>query len=316
MSGASGFSTGGHWKAYALLTGTTMCWGMNAVLGKLAVGHVSPMVLVSARWAGVILLIAVFMARDVRRDWPALKRHLPFLAIMGATGFTCFNALFYVAAHSTTAINIGILQGAIPIFVMMGAYLAYRDRITPLQFVGVLITALGVVTVTTGGSWERLMALAVNDGDFLMLLACALYAAYAVGLRRRPNVPTLSLFAVMAAAAFVVSLPFLAAEAWIGALDWPDAQGWLVIGLVTLFPSFLAQIFFIQGVDILGPGRAGVFANLVPIFASIFAVFVLSEAFALFQGAALVLVLSGIWMSERFKRVTPAPAPATPGGRE
>jgi drug/metabolite transporter (DMT)-like permease len=146
-----------------------------------------------------------------------------------------------------------------------------------------------------------------------MIAACFLYASYAVGLRRRPNVPTLSLFAVMAAAAFVVSLPFLGVEAWLGQLQWPTALGWLVIGLVTLFPSFLAQIFFIQGVDILGPGRAGVFANLVPIFASLFAVVVLSEDFAIFQAAALALVLSGIWTSERFKRQTPQPVPSHSG---
>ncbi len=313
MSGASGLSTGGALKAYALLTGTMMCWGMNAVLGKLAVGEVSPMVLVSARWLGVLILIALFLAKGVKRDWPVLKRHLLFLGLMGAAGFTCFNALFYVAAHSTTAINIGILQGAIPIFVMMGAFAVYRDRITPLQLLGVLVTATGVIVVATGGSLERLLALAVNDGDFLMIAACFLYASYAVGLRRRPNVPTLSLFAVMAAAAFVVSLPFLGVEAWLGQLQWPTALGWLVIGLVTLFPSFLAQIFFIQGVDILGPGRAGVFANLVPIFASLFAVVVLSEDFAIFQAAALALVLSGIWTSERFKRQTPQPVPSHSG---
>lgn len=310
MSGASGLSSGGALKAYALLTGTMMCWGMNAVLGKLAVGEVSPMMLVSARWAGVILLIAIFLQKGVRRDWPTLKPHLRFLAIMGATGFTCFNALFYVAAHSTTAINIGILQGAIPIFVMMIAFMVYRDRITSLQLVGVLITATGVIVVATGGSLERLAQLAIRDGDFLMILACLLYASYAVGLRRRPNVPTLSLFAVMATAAFFVSVPFTVVEAAMGWFQWPTLTGWIVIALVTIFPSFLAQIFFIQGVDILGPGRAGVFANLVPVFASLFAVVVLGEDFALFQGAALALVLSGIWMSERFKRQSPAPAKA------
>ena len=34
----------------------------------------------------------------------------------------------------------------------------------------------------------------------------------------------------------------------------------------------MAQVFFIRGVEILGPGRAGVFVNLVPILASLAAV--------------------------------------------
>lgn len=308
MSGASGLSAGGAWKAYALLVGTTLCWGGNAVLGKLAVGEISPMLLVSARWLGVMILVALFLRRGLIRDWPVLRRHLPFLALMGATGFTSFNALFYIAAHTTTAVNIGILQGSIPIFVLMFAFALYRDRITPLQLVGVLLTAVGVVVIASGGSLERLLALAIREGDFLMIAACALYAAYAIGLRRRPNVSTLSLFSVMAGSAFLVSLPFTAVEAALGGLQWPTPLGWLVVALVTLFPSFLAQIFFIQGVDIIGPARAGVFANLVPVFASILAVLVLGEAFQTFQGAALALVLGGIWMSERFKRAIPQPA--------
>jgi drug/metabolite transporter (DMT)-like permease len=76
----------------------------------------------------------------------------------------------------------------------------------------------------------------------------------------------------------------------------------VIIGLVSLFPSFLAQICFIRGVTLIGPGRAGVFINLVPVFASILAVAVLGETVAAFQAIALVLVLGGIWLSEAGKR--------------
>ena len=92
-----------------------------------------------------------------------------------------------------------------------------------------------------------------------------------------------------------------------GAFLWPTPTGWLVIGLVTLFPSFLAQIFFILGVDKIGPARAGVFVNLVPVFAAGLAVLFLGEAFQFYHGAALGLVLFGIFLSEKFKQSTPVP---------
>ena len=87
----------------------------------------------------------------------------------------------------------------------------------------------------------------------------------------------------------------------LGAFQWPSATGWLIVALVTLFPSFLAQIFFIQGVALIGPSRAGIFVNLVPVFASILALVVLHEPFMPFHGVALCLVLGGIWLSERGK---------------
>lgn len=288
-------------RAYLLLTLTALCWGGNAVFGRLAVDQVSPMALVALRWLGVMVLLLVIARRQVRRDWPVLRLHLRFAMLMGALGFTVFNALFYVAAHSTTAVNIGILQGSIPVFVLLGALAVYRTRIGALQIAGVLVTLLGVALVAGGGNPARLATLTINPGDLLMMGACVCYAGYTVGLRRRPAVASLSLFALMAAAAFVTSLPLVWFESMFGQLQWPTLFGWIILALIVVFPSFLAQIFFMQGVALIGPGRAGVFVNLVPVFASILAVSFLREPFELFHGAALALVLGGIWLSERGK---------------
>jgi drug/metabolite transporter (DMT)-like permease len=134
-----------------------------------------------------------------------------------------------------------------------------------------------------------------------MIAACLLYAGYTLGLSRRPPVSPLSLFTGMACAAFVTSLPLALGEAALGRFQWPTPEGWLILGLVTLFPSFLSQIFFIQGVSLIGPGRAGVFVNLVPVFTSILALLVLDDPFEPFHAIALGLVLGGIWLSERGK---------------
>jgi drug/metabolite transporter (DMT)-like permease len=288
--------------AYLLLTLTALCWGANAIFGRLAVGEVSPMALTMLRWLLALALLAAVAQGQVRRDWPVLHRHLPFLVAMGALGFTGFNAVYYVAAHYTTAVNIGIIQGSIPVFVLIGAFAAFRTTVTPLQIAGVVVTMLGVVLVGTGGDLARIAALAINRGDLLMVVACLIYAGYTVALQRRPPVVALSLFMALAGAALVASLPLVALEAAWGLLQWPTLTGWLIVVLAVVFPSFLAQMFFIRGVELIGPGRAGVFINLVPVFASILAVAILGESFAVFQATALGLVLGGIWLSELGKR--------------
>ena len=68
---------------------------------------------------------------------------------------------------------------------------------------------------------------------------------------------------------------------------------------VAIFPSFLSQIFYLRGVDLIGPGRAGVFVNLVPVFAAVLAVDLINEPFAPFHAVALVLVIGGIWLAQR-----------------
>ncbi|NKB57545.1 MAG: EamA family transporter [Alphaproteobacteria bacterium] len=294
-------SSHGNGRAYILLATAALCWAGNAIFGRLAVGEISPLLLVSFRWLGVLLLLCVFARQHISRDWPILRTRLPFVCAMGALGFAIFNALFYVAAHSTTAINLGILQGSVPVFVIIGMFVVFRTHVTKVQLAGVFITIVGVTIVGSGGSWARLSALAFNIGDLLMIAACALYAGYTVGLRRRPAVSSLGLFTAIVAAAFVTTIPLVGIEAMLGQLQWPTPKGWVIIALVTLFPSFLAQICFMQGVSLIGPNRAGVFVNLVPVFASILAVVFLREAFELFHAAALGLVLFGIWLSERGK---------------
>ena len=259
------------------------------------------MAVVMFRWLGVVILVLLFASKYVRQDWPALRTRLVFIFIMGGLGFTTFNGLFYLAAHTTTAINIGILQGSIPVFVLLGAFIAYRTRVTTLQMLGVVLTLIGVATVASAGNLGDLANLAVNLGDGLMIVACFLYAGYTVGLRRRPSASALGLFTLFAFAALITSLPLVAAEYAFGHFQWPTTKGWVVIALITLFPSFLAQIFFMNGVEAIGPARAGVFVNLVPVFSPILAVIVLDEPFKMFHAAALTLVLVGIWLSERSK---------------
>jgi len=152
--------------------------------------------------------------------------------------------------------------------------------------------------VGTGGDLSRLATLVFKQGDLLIIIACALYASFTVGLRQRPAVSALGFFTALAGVAFVVSLPFSIGEYMLGRSYWPSAQGWVITALVTIFPSFLAQILFIQSVEKIGPNRSGVFINLVPVYSSLLAVVILGEPFGWYHGVALGMVLGGIWLSQ------------------
>jgi len=286
-------------KAYLFLTLTTLFWAGNAIASRLAVGEVSPMLLVAIRWFGTVALLFAIGWAQLRRDWPVLRRRLPYLAAMGVVGLTAFNAVFYLAAHSTTAINMGILQGAMPVLVLLGSALLFSTPLGVTQLAGVAITIVGVALVVSRGDLAVLAAFRLNQGDLLMLLASLFYAAYALGLRNRPQVSPISVLTVISTAAAVATLPLAAGEALAGQAFWPSADGWAVVAYVTVFPSVLSQLFFIKGVSLIGPARAGLFINLVPVFATILAVAILGEALRWYHLGGLALVLSGIWLAER-----------------
>jgi drug/metabolite transporter (DMT)-like permease len=282
-----------------LLTLTAVFWAGNTVAARLAIDQISPFMLTTLRWVLVAAVLWPVYGGEIRKHWEQIRPRLFAIVMLAVLGMSGFNALYYVAAHYTSAINMGILQGALPIFVLAGAYLAHGTRGGLVQLAGVLITAVGVVVVATRGEPLAILEVEFNKGDLAMLAACVLYAFYTVALRDRPLMPGAAFFTLLALIAAVTSLPLLALEVYTGGLRMPTANGLLIAVWIAIFPSFLAQVFYLRGVDLIGPGRAGVFVNLVPVFAAILAVALINEPFALFHAVALVLVIGGIWLAQR-----------------
>lgn len=292
-------SRASSWQAYFLLSLAALAWAGNAVISRVAIGEISPMMLTCARWLIVSLIFVVMRGGRLGDDARLL---LPYWRVglwMGALGYTLFSAIIYVAAYYTQAVNLAILQGTIPVFVLLGALAVHGTQVRPLQIVGVALTLIGVVVVASKGDAHILLTLAFNFGDVLMLIGCAAYAAYALKLRDRPQIPGILFFMLMAAGAFVASVPLLVAEILLGYTNWPTWNGIAVIVFVALAPSFIAQLSFMRGVELIGPGRAGVFVNLVPIFGAFLSVAILSEPFGFYHALALTLVLVGILLAER-----------------
>ncbi|MEM9782913.1 MAG: DMT family transporter [Pseudomonadota bacterium] len=282
-----------------LLTLTALFWGGNTIAGQLAKGHIDPFALTLIRWVAVSAILWPLYGHEVRAHWNVVRPKLTRVALMATLGFTCFNALFYAASLSTTAVNIGILQGSMPVFVLIGCALAFGDRVSPVQAGGVALTMVGVGLVATGADLGALIDTGINPGDALMLGACVLYSFYTLALRGRPEMPGRAFFTLMCPIAAIAALPFAVGEALVTGGRWPSLQGWAVAAYVASFPSCLAQLFFLRGVDLIGPGRAGVYINLVPVFAAILAVLLLAQPFFGYHAVALVLVLGGIWLAQR-----------------
>ena len=288
-------------QAYCMLILTTFCWGLNAVFARMAAGEISPMLLVSIRWLGTLILLVLFAGRTIMEGFPTIRQHMVYTFLMGLVGLGGFGTLIYYSAYYTTAVNIGIIQGAMPAIVLIGSCWFFRTSVNFIQIAGVAVTILGVVFVSINGELEKLMSLSFNKGDLLMLIAVLFYGAYTVGLRRKHNLSSIVLFASVVGWAFISTLPLTIYEFASGKTVWPDHKVWIIVGLIVLLPSFLSQFCFIASVKLIGPARSGVFVNLVPVFASFLAVQLLGEAFELYHGISLFLVLFGIYIFEKYK---------------
>ena len=284
---------------FILLSIVALLWGGNAVAGKLAVGHVSPMLLTSLRWLFACVFMVPFAWRDAQREWPIIRQHWLKLFLLAALGFTAFNALFYWALNYTSAINVTIEQSAMPLVVFLGNFILFGLRPVRLQLVGFSLTLLGVLITVAHGDISSLLNLDLNRGDALMLLATLLYGGYTVALRFRPPLHWRSMIMILALFAFISSLPLSGYEYWAGYAQIPDLRGVGVVLYIAIFPSLIAQSLYMRGVDLIGGNRANLFINLVPVFGSVLAVLILAEDFKSYHFAALSLVVGGILLAEQ-----------------
>lgn len=287
-------------KAWTILLLTALFWGGNVVASRSAVGEVSPMVMVAIRWGAVSLAMLAFCWRDCLREWPVLRANLLRLSLMGFFGFTLYQLLYFGAAHATSGVHLAILQGVAPAFIFAGAWVFYGTPIGFIRGFGLALTMLAVVVVATHGEPQHIIGMDFNIGDLAMLVASISYAGYTVALRRRPQVSALVFFTALSTVAALTALPLAIGEAFLGQAQWPTPSGWLSMSYIIIFPSLLAQIFFIRGVAMIGPGRASLFYNLVPVLGAIMAVTLLGEPFAPYHAAGLALALGGVLVAEVF----------------
>ena len=291
-------------SAPLLLSLATLGWAGNTIAGRLAVGEVSPLVIVFMRWTIVFAILLMTKRKELPAALPKLKGKWPWVFMMGALGLSFFNTLFYIAAQSTTAINLGLIQCAMPMFILIGVTLILKTKLTFGQIIGTILTMAGVLLIISKGDFSLLVGLQINKGDWIMLGACIFYAGYTIGLQNRPDIDNMTMMTVFAGAAWVLSIPILLIEVTQGTAQWPTTQlAWLIVLFISLIPSFISQVFYMRGVDLIGPDRAGVYSNLVPIYSAALGVLILNEAFSLYHFLSIIIVITGLTVISRSKPI-------------
>lgn len=288
------------WNAgWLLLSLASLFWAGNAVVGRAVSESVPPMGLSFWRWVVAAALLAPLAWPHLKRDWPELRKAWLVLAALAAFGLSGFTVLFYLALHSTTAINSVLLQSVTPPLILAFSFLIFRERAGWPQLAGLVVSLAGVAVIVAEGEPSKLQALRLNLGDGLVMLAVVGYALYSTLLRRAPRVHALSLLAVLALISIAFLAPLYAVEHLRGEVMAPDVPTLASLAYVAIFPSMLSYLFYNRGVELMGANRAGQFVHLMPAFGAILAVLFLGEALRLFHLAGGVLIGAGIALASR-----------------
>jgi len=284
-------------QAYLLLALASLFWSGNHIIGRAIGGHVPPVAISFVRWLIPIALLWLIARPHLQKEWPSIRRHWIVIVWLGATGGALFTVLQYVGLQYTSALNVSVLNSLVPVLIVATTGALFRERISPLQLGGIVVSSIGVLVVIAHGQLETLSQLSFNWGDLIILINMAVFAIYAACLRLRPPMHWSSFLFVLAVVSTIGTFPFFLQEIASGYTLHLD---WLTIGAiayVSIFPSVLSFAAWNRGVELIGANRSGPFLHLIPIYTALLAGTVLGEHLAWFHAAGFALILVGVWLA-------------------
>lgn len=161
-----------------------LIWSVNAIVNKLSAGAIEPAAISFYRWLLALLVLTPFVLPGVIRRWQAIRLHLWRLMVLGLLGMALYQSLAYYAAHSVSALFMGIIAALIPLLTVLLSVLILRIAPTVGILVGSLISFCGLIWLVSAGNLHQLLNHGIGAGEAMMLAASSCYALYGVMTKR------------------------------------------------------------------------------------------------------------------------------------
>ena len=273
-----------------------LIWSANTVASKAAAVVFDPAAISLYRWLLAAMVLTPLFVRPLWQQRALLLRHLPQLAALSLLGMVATQSLAYYAAHLTTATNMGVFTALIPLLGLVLGALFFRQSISLLAAIGVLLSLFGVCYLMGAGDPLFLLQHGVNHGDAMIVLGSAAYALY--GLLYRHWAPPLGQWLNLYAQVLLAVLMLLPLAATADSLAIPLA-GIPVLIVAGIGSSVVAAYLWMLSIQRIGSDRTAIFMNLLPLFTALMASAMLGETIHAYHWIGGGLILAGVGLSQR-----------------
>jgi drug/metabolite transporter (DMT)-like permease len=285
---------------YAKLTLVAVFWGGMYTAGRILAQLLPHFTAATLRFAvASVILIALIRARE--GGFPRLdRRGFAAVVALALSGVFLFNAFFFASLEHIGAGRGALIMALNPLGIAVGAWLLLGDRMTRVRWLGIALALAGAAVVVSRGELATLVAGAIGLGELLMMGSALCWVAYT--LIGRTVLAGMTPLGATAWAA-VIGTPMLAVCAaferpWTAVAAMP-ADGWWAVAYLGVFGTVLAFLWFYEGVQRIGPARAGVFINLVPVFGVAIGAYVLGEPVPASLVLGGLMVIAGVTLANQ-----------------
>lgn len=286
-------------KIYLLMTCSAVFWAGAFIAGKYSVPYIPVFTLTFLRFFYAVIILW-FVTRATKTDCSFQKEKIPVYLFTGIVGMFGYHVLFFTALKYTTAINSSIIAATNPMMTTLMAFLFLHNRLERRQVFGIVLSFFGVLLTITGADPNLIRDFSFNAGDLWMLAAVAAWAAYGVFSKSKgKGIPPIVLTFYSFLVCTILLIPFALHEQPWTVLPKVPMSAHLAVLYMSIFPSVIGYLVQQMAIKEIGPAKASVFVNLVPVFSIILAVILLGEELQPIKILTAAIIITGVYICQR-----------------
>ena len=289
------------YSAYILLVLATLFWSGNFIVGKFAtLFQIPPLSLNVFRWVSVWLILMPFTYKEIQNNLPNIKKNWLVISFMGIITISTFNSVVYFALNYTQVINAVLVLAAIPAATIFFSSMMNIEKTNIFQLFGLILSIIGIGSIISSGSIQKIISLSFNKGDLWMLVCVITWALYSTLLKKNKfEFSQFSLIQLMVSAGILFLIPQFFYEKSIGLEVNFNKAFFLILFYVVIFPAIASYYCWQKGVEIIGPNRASMFIQLMPLFSAVMAIMIFNEKFEFYHFIGAAFIVTGIYLSNK-----------------
>lgn len=283
-------------RAILALISASIIWGITGPVMKLTLQSVPIFSLAFIRFFFASLILFPFVYKKLSIN----IKDLPILILCAGLGVTFNIAFFFWGLTLTSALNSGIIIATAPLFILLGAAIFLKEKITRRLMIGLIIGITGIGIIISRDVFQNGISLSPL-GDFIILLSLLAFVFYDILSKKlfkkySPLTITFYSFLIGAISFFPASYyEFVNNPAWMTGLK-SNALFGIIFGI--FFSSFAAYSLWQWGLSKIDAGQAGFFYYLDPVASTIGAVILLSEKITQPFVLGAMLIFLGLFFAE------------------
>ena len=290
-----------NYLAYIFLLLATFFWSGNFIVGKFAtLFEVPPLTLNFLRWVMVWIILIPFTMKEIINKRVYIKKNLLLISFMGVITISTFNSVVYYALNYTQVINAVLMLAAIPAVIMLLSSLLKVEKANIFQLIGLFLSIVGVSTIISNASLNKILNLNFNKGDLWMIVCVLCWSLYSTLLKKKKfDLSQFSFIQLMVSVGLLFLIPQYFYEQSIGLELRFNKAFFFILLYVVLFPAIAAYYCWQKAIEIIGPIRSAAFIQLMPLFSAILAIIIFDEVFQLYHFIGAVFIIIGIYLSNK-----------------